>query len=322
MKTLRLLLLSSFLFLAAITNSFSQDNPDAYIDLPADEYPAYVGEDVDIDTYISSPSSSSSNSTADIIETILGITLFTSILGHMIYIKYLRTPRYKTIYSTDFFITKRKETGANENMSSDEYDRCVSLFQNITSTWDTNVVDDESYYRPTKMKQIKVAVSALDEVIAIAPTDEEIVTEINEYIEVINDQEYRSFYGSKLLMWFAAAIAIIPVFFGSWVAFFPLMFGVALYYLACQKPMFLVEKKADGSPGIHNSIIANICSMALSGKTIRTTTTYTDGSKTVEDDSSGEWIMMIFGFALLILFSIMISLWSLFSYLRNYVIYR
>lgn len=316
MKKLRLLLIGSYLLLLTTAISFAQDGPE-YIDLPADEYPAYV-----------TPSSSSVTSTdmsdrekSKMIENIIGIILFTSILGHMIYIKYVRTPRFKVVFTPQHFIDKRIAGNMEQQMSDQEGARCTQLFDEIEATWDKYEEEGEEFHTPTSYKQLKVATKAIEEIIAMSPTNEDIIEQINGYANVVNLKEKRSFLGSKMLMILASAFAIVPVFFDSWVQFFPLMFGVVLYYLACQKPVFLAEKKA-GKVGVDRSFMWGVWDMAFSGKTYIITWRNSKGDERKERDSTEWWLTFFFGMILIVMFSMMISLWAVVAYIRNYIIYK
>ena len=314
MKKLRLLLIGSFLLIITTAISFAQDHPE-YIDLPADEYPAYVV-----------PSSSGvslvvSNDPSKMVEDIIGLVLFALILLHMIYILYVRTPRFKHIFSVDDFKQKRTASNRSQEMSQEEYNRCAELIGNIQDSWDDYEEDGLTLHAPNSMKQINVAVTAIKEMIEIAPTDETIIDEINGYTNVINYNEKRHFRGSKMLMVLASVFAIAPVFFDSWVQLFPLMSCVVLYYFACQKTLFVAERR-NGKAGADSSFMWGIVNMAFSGNVYNVKWRDPDGNTGGGKDSTEWWLAFIFGMIMLVMFSMTISLWALIAYIRNYVIYK
>lgn len=259
----------------------------------------------------------------DVIIGILSVSAVLAIIAHMIYVKYLQYPRYKHTYDEEFFRNKRLEEQKPEYSTNDEDIMCEQYLMTYGDDWKTYIDketgEEDSY--PTKRKQMNNAIEMIENVIAISPTSPEIIERINIVTDSINELEKRHFNGSKTLMWIAGVIGVIPIFFGAWQICIVMLMGMALYYIASQRPVFLLLKQQDSKPGFVDAIIIWALGMIGAAQTVTTVTKWSDGSTTKEDDNSQHWFAWIFALVIILLLAMYMSVLSFFSYLRNYVFY-
>ena len=264
----------------------------------------------------------------DIIKLIIFVGAALFIIGHMIYILY-KGARFKEDFSVEGFRLKRKEAGKNEESSDEENQKCWDLIAQVFQSYGHVEKGDEGieYRKPRKMKEIKKSSDILEQVIEIAPTDQELVDKINEHKEVINSNEKRRFDGSWKLIVLGLAIAIIVSLItkkeiGFFLAF--LKYGaffwvpVVIYYISSLTPQFLIEKRYKrGGGNVSTGLVAFAFAVLGSGQTVRTR--YTDG--TYEDDHSGHFMALMLGVIALLIVALTIVVWAVLNYLRNYVLY-
>ncbi len=253
---------------------------------------------------------------------IIVIFILLCVVAHMLYVKFVFGKRYRIVYTPEYFQEIRRSKGLNENTSEEEDKEIWSLLSRAFEGWPVVEQTDDEYRKPKRMKHIKSAAALIDQAIELAPTNQETVNCLNELTEVINSNETRVFDGSKALIGIATAVSLFLWYsagFGTFAMFFV---ATLTYILASQTPVFLVEKRSKrGGGNIHDGIFKGTKSMVKGAKTVRTTTTWSDGSKTVEDDHSEHWISLFFSVIILFMQGILIAIWTLVNYLRNYILY-
>lgn len=258
-----------------------------------------------------------------IIVGILVLLIFVGMAGHMLYLLF-RGDRYKKTFTADGMIADRVAQGKPEHMTEEEYDEVVKSLDSAFEQWSVVGHDDNGneLRKPTKMKQIKSSALLIDKVIAMQPTEDDLVARLNDLTAVVNSNEKRYFDGSKPLVWLGFIVGIVLCFvMGPGVGVNTIV-ATGIYIIASRTPMFLIEKRSKrGGGNIHNSFIAGIFAMIAGAQTVRTITTYSDGHKEVDDDHSEHWIALFFGLVLLIAIAIFMFLWAILNYLRNYVFY-
>lgn len=271
-------------------------------------------------------SGETSKKSEDIMGIIVGILIllvFIGMAGHMLYLLF-RGDRYKKVFTVDDMRVGRVAQNKPEQMSEEEYNNAVKLLEDAFEQWSVVEHDENGDERrkPTKMKQIKNSVSLIDQVIALQPTEEDILTRLNDMTDVINSSEHRYFDGSKALVWLGIIVGILFCFImGPGTGIITIM-ATGIYVIASRTPVFLIEKRSKrGGGNIHNGFIAGIFAMIAGAKTIRTVTEYSDGSKKVEDDHSQHWIAWILGIMLLVAIASFMFVWAIINYIRNYVLY-
>ena len=253
---------------------------------------------------------------------IIYIGLFLAVIGHMVYIL-VNGKRYKLLFSIEEMKAKRIEVGKKELMTEEEEEKALELLDEAFKCWTVvEETEDDELRTPTKMKQIKQSVQYLDEAIALQPTEESILTRLNQLTGVINQAEERSFDGSKKLITLGIIVAILMYWMMGLEMTISTLFATGIYFLASRTPQFLIDKKAKRKAGnIHNGIFAGVFAMIAGAQTIRTVTKWSDGTKTVDDDNSQTWMALILGFMIIVAMAMMMWVWALLNYLRNYVFY-
>lgn len=272
--------------------------------------------------------SSSSNLLHDLIGVVILLAI-TAIISHMVY-TICQTFCHKKTYSVEDFKKIRHKKGLPEQATSDETAQQVEWLNEAFFTWSNVEIneDNDQFRRPRKMKEIKKSTILLNNVKKSLPTDEQNVATYNEYMQVIYSHERRSFNGSFPLIIVGLIFAIIVglMSMSSTTSFLlaTIKFGaffwipVTIYYISSLTPQLLIEKRnARNGGNISTGLVAVALGILGSGFTIRTK--YTDGS--YEDDHSGHYIAWILGIIALTIVALTISFWSIFNYLRNYVLY-
>jgi hypothetical protein len=275
----------------------------------------------------SSHSSSTSVGSIIIAVLVLGGALFA--IGHMVYLIF-KSKRFNTAFSVDGFKQKRTESGKESESTEEENNQCYELLNAAFDCW-TNIEKDESgieYRKPKKMKEIVKSAEYLQQVVDIAPTNQDIIDTLNEYGLVVSSNEKRSFDGSWKLIILGIVISVLMSmitknngqgFFISLIThgiYFWL--PVIVYYVSSLTPQFLIEKRANrGGGNLSTGLVAVVLAVLASGRTVRTH--YTDG--THEDDNSSHVIALVLGAILAFIIAFTIIFWAALNYLRNYVLY-
>ena len=175
----------------------------------------------------------------------------------------------------------------------------------------------------------------MDQAIELCPMDEQLIAFLNEEVVVINSAESRSFYGSKTIV---VAALLIAAFFNytmvGWNGFWSFLWsyvtdmytlwgGAIVYILASRKPQFMIDNKIMAGNGkSHSFLFGLLAGLVGSAATIRITTRWSDGTKTVDDDHSQHFIAWFISLLILVFVAALVWFWALFNYLRNYVIYK
>ncbi len=251
------------------------------------------------------------------------------ILGHMLFVL-LRPKRFRKAFSVERFRSARIALQKPGESSEEEDQECYELLDKIWNTYSHIEENDEGEEtrKPKRMKEIVRATKILNQLADIQPTDEELVSVMNEHREVIHSNAKRSFDGSKYLIGMGFLVAVILALFTmieganfwrsfvTWGAFF---WGPSIiYFISSMTPQFLIEKRgrrsgvnlASGCAGFAFGILG-------SGQTVRYK--YSDG--TTEDDNTGHVVAWVLGILAMFIAAITISFWALVNYLRNYVLY-
>lgn len=271
----------------------------------------------------------------DIITLCVGVIVILAILfilGHMIYVRYIKKP-YNTFDVSYFKEVRAMKSGAlptysesEANALGGEIDEAISLFS-IEDSYDSG----ETFMCIGKNKDMKKALATYKKAVSYAPTDEAVVDKLNHLADLINENNVRHhFHGSKALIWVSGIIGLLIGIMmicseevGAGIGAI-LFFGVSvfLYIIACQGPAWLMAKKLrKGSGHASNSMIAGVFGMIAGAKTVRTTTKWSDGSTTVEDDHSQHWIALVLGIMIFVTMAVFLFVFTLWNYLRNYVFY-
>lgn len=255
-----------------------------------------------------------------------------AMVAHMLYVLY-KGKRFKTVFTANYFKSLRDQSDVDFSDSENRTEQAYELLNRAFLEWTVVGGEDGIEYRkPTKMKQIKSSIFYLEQVINMNPEDEDVIKSLNEYTDVINSAEMRSFYGSKAIIVIGILVAAFFAFTDSgsggfvkefFTGGFMIWGPVIVYVLASRKPKFLIDKKLDKSGGVKSTsgVAAMILGIIGGAHTVRTVTKWSDGSKSVDDDHSQYFFAWVIAFLVMIVIAAFMWLWAIFNYLRNYVLY-
>lgn len=267
---------------------------------------------------------SSGNDIVSAIEgTLLGLA-FLWMIGHMIYVLFIRKNPLVPI-SIDEMKAQRRAVGMPEEMTEPEKQDCIQIHDENFITW-TPIPDDPEERRViTNKKMLDEATEAMLKVIALKPTDPELVDALNANIDVIKESSKRQFTGSKVMLVLLVLFLCFMFYVAGWKMLPFFIFSGVLYYMASLTPNFMLynrELKGKNGSGALGWVLGLLGGMILGAKTVRTTTYWSDGSKTVDDDHTEHqvaWFISLFVTVILVFF---LFVWAAINYLRNYVFYR
>ncbi|MCQ2324514.1 MAG: hypothetical protein MJZ53_06725 [Paludibacteraceae bacterium] len=259
----------------------------------------------------------------NIIQSILLSLLFLAILAHMVFELFIRKKPYsKDGYTVEDMKQARAESGKSAEMSQGECTTINNLLNEATSEW----TEHNGSYFPTNIKQVRNLENAIAQAAEMMPTDAAIIERLNEMVTVLNDLTKRQFNGSVKLIVLTVVMAIFLTFMAGWTMIPFFVFSLAVYYGASLTPTWmLVKKEISGNGGKAagaSRFIAGIFSFIGSAQTIRTVTKWSDGTVTKEDDHTQHFVAIIIGIVLFVFLALFISIWGIFNYFRNYVIYK
>lgn len=243
-------------------------------------------------------------------------------LVHMIYV-FIKSNGKKESYTIEKFSQQRRSEGLESESNEEENTRAEEYLQKAIADWKPGKQEPDMV-KPRKNKHLKTAQEYIDKTIALKPTDAEIVERLNELSNAVNVNNKRYFDGSKKLVIISAIVGLFFIFFmkeNAEIGWY-ILTGCGIYILASMCPAFLVNKKAERQAGnVHDGIFAGVAAMVAGAKTIRTITTYSDGTVTKHDDHSQHWIVLALGFIVAFIMALLIIFWALINYLRNYILF-
>ena len=258
---------------------------------------------------------------------LLGILFFglsAAMIGHMVYVKFIKKP-LKEDYTVDCFKELRAQGG--EYVNEDEANaKAGELLSDIYNTW--TPIDEEGTSRvPFSRSDVKKAYAVVDEVVKLAPTEEDIAGAVNELTSALNECEKRTFCGSKTFLIVSLIIGLVISFLaGTWGFMSLIVVSSVVYWLASQTPIWMqirTEMKGDGGKrSFMTRLLGGLFGAAATAETYRVVTTYSDGSKTEETDNSNFWMTLIFSIVIMVVLATLMFFVAAISYLRNYVFYR
>ena len=95
--------------------------------------------------------------------------------------------------------------------------------------------------------------------------------------------------------------------------------------MASLTPTFMLNKiaiKGKDNKSFFGGLIAGVFAVIGSAQTVTTITKYTDGSKDVDKDHTQHLVFLAIGLIILMFVAIFVSIWAIFSYIRNYLIFK
>lgn len=267
--------------------------------------------------------SSDSNVISTIEGTLLGIALLWMI-GHMIYVLFILKDPLEPI-SIDEMKAQRRESGMSEEMTEQEIQECIQIHDDNFNTWTPIPEDPEEHRVITSKKMLDEATAAMLNVIAMKPTDPELADALNANIEVIKESKKRQFTGSKVMLFLLVLFICFMFYAVGWKALPFFIFSGVLYYMASLTPNFMLynrEIKGKKGSGALGWILGLLSSMIIGAQTVRTTTYWSDGTKTTDDDHTEHQVAWFISLVVTLILVTFLFVWAAVNYLRNYVFYR
>ncbi|MDR1054534.1 MAG: hypothetical protein LBL90_01620 [Prevotellaceae bacterium] len=139
-----------------------------------------------------------------------------------------RQKKYKKVYTVEDFIEIRRAKGLSECSNDKENEGVHNFCADAFATWKP-VDNDFEYVIPTSSKQLKASMTSINKAIELAPTNSEIVDNINYVTNIINADTKRYFDGSVKLIVVTAIVGLLAwwrIGFNMAVIFFV---GIILY---------------------------------------------------------------------------------------------
>lgn len=289
--------------------------------------PVYDEADTAIaDTPVQSNGNSHSNSGSwqDTLMMIVFGVLYVAMICHMVFELFIRRRPYKKEgYTKADMVAARKEAGLPEEATDEDNLRINSCIASFPIGW--KAVDDMAV--PTTKKNMTDGEKCIVEAISLMPTKDEYLAAINDGINTLEANWKRQFNGSVRLIVLTIIVAgAIGYLSGSIIKVIPFfLISLGVYYMASLTPTFMLNKIAlqgKDNKSFFGGMIAGVFAFIGSAKTITTVTKYTDGTKDVDEDHSQHLVFLALGLIILCMIAIFVSIWAIFSYLRNYLLYK
>lgn len=268
-------------------------------------------------------SATNGGTSSELLYVLIGIAL-PWMIGHMVYELFIRKKPLSPI-SIDDMKELRRESGMSEDMTEQEKQEVIRIHDEDFYKWTPIPGDTEDSRVITSKKMYDNAIAAMQQIVALRPTDPELVDALNANIDVIKESGKRQFTGSKVMLFLLFLFLCFMYYQAGWKALPFFIFSGVLYYMASLTPNFMLynrELKGKNGSGALGWVLGLLSSMIIGAQTVRTTTYWSDGSKTVEDDHTQHqvaWFISLFVTLLLVVF---LFVWAAVNYLRNYVIYK
>lgn len=260
-------------------------------------------------------------------DTLLNILIVIGVLwmvGHMIYELFIKKNPFTPIDIQEMQ-EQRSAFGQSIDMPEDEARQCLSLLEQEFEQW-TPIPNDPKESRViTSKKQLDHAEGTILQIRELRPTNPELIGEINGYITAMAECRKRQFTGSKVIMVFLALLCLFLFFAIGWRSLPFFLVSGAVYYMASLTPNFMLyrkELKGKNGVGALGWVLSILGSMILGAQTIRTTTLWSDGTKTTDDDYSQHQAAWAISLVVTVVILFFLLLWAAINYLRNYVFYR
>lgn len=258
-----------------------------------------------------------------LIEIVL-LSLFVAwMISHMIYVLITERRTVALVDAEDMKV-QRQSQSLSEEMTQDEIVECLCLIEDDKATWTKLNQGETTVPVITKKKQMRHAEDTIQQLRAKLPTDDNIVQIINSYVREVACYKKRVFdcaIGIPIVYLIMCVIAsFVKIIAG------PIMLVVAIpYLLSCFAPTFVVGKKTlkrDWKNLLFKGLVASLVAMNLGAKTIRTTTYWSNGTETYEDDYSQHGTALVLSLLILVVLATFAVFYGvLVKYFRHYVFY-
>jgi hypothetical protein len=267
---------------------------------------------------------------------IIGL-IFLSFYGYAIswiVITLMKTKRVEQVTKEEI-ISRRKLANKSEMASETENKQADAYLTEIYSSWKVVSEPGEQELRaPVTITQIRKSLELHAKAVAVMPTADNLIEDMNGMANVLNTQQERSFAGSWKLIIVAIIACIItylmsksfdPGLWGWLKHYWFMPVGIILYYFASLAPFYLIKKRSSWFKGknIHNVLLATVLGIFLATPATETfVSTWSDGSKTKSEEFNPMFfVMLIITFMLILVLGFMTIIFAGINFLRNYVAY-
>lgn len=326
------------LFVATPAITWAQDydsNNTEVVEGDYGEEGEYMGPDDDFEAEYNDASTTSDTTTntggmssrmKGIAAILLGVLIFLGILwmiGHMLYEIFIRKNPFQPLKQEDM-LAARAAAGRPAEETEEEKNQVLDLLETERLSW-TPLYDEDDSRVITKKSMIDSSAATIEKIKEIAPTDQETIDVVNSFIDIMKTSRKREFDGSKLLVTLLVIFCILMVWGMGWKSIPFFVFGGVAYILSCMKPTFMLydrDIKGKTGRGALNWLLGGVFGMIAGAQTIRTTTHWSDGSTTTDDDHTQHFIAWAIGIIVIVIMLSLMLVWAAVNYLRNYVFYR
>jgi hypothetical protein len=227
----------------------------------------------------------------------------------------------------------RRNDSANafDNRSDDERnEQAAELGQAIIDSWKLiNDPDNPGMRTIANRSQAKMTKAKINEIIALAPTSPEVITDLNEIIDIYNVQTRRHSVASQsiitLMALFLVVFGIIGYLTGAF--WFALAYGCdfAAYLVAARAPLYLIQNGWGIAPSVFSEMGTAVTAAAIGGLGSYEETKYINPSTGAvvhtETDHTAGFVSLIF-LTMLVVFTVcVLPILVLVNVVRNHVIY-
>lgn len=254
----------------------------------------------------------------------LGLSL--AMIGHMVYVKFIRKP-FADDYTPETFKQMRQEGG--EFVSEAEANEKASeLLLDAYNAWtEIDTQDGGSIKIPYCRKDVVRSYAAAEEIIKLAPTDPELIDAFNDFTHDLNESMKRSFDGSKMFIIVSLIIGLVmSLLSGAWPFMGMIAVSSVIYWLSSQTPLWMEVRKEvkgkGGKPSFMTRLFGGLLGAAATATTYKVVTEYSDGSTEERTDNSNFWLGLIFAIIVMFIMAVFMFFVAAINYLRNYIIYR
>ncbi|MDP3150968.1 MAG: LamG domain-containing protein [Ignavibacteria bacterium] len=266
------------------------------------------------------------------------ILLFALIIFYIVSIIYMivivfKEKKYKVVSDQEFALFVTESKSSTDISATNEL--AEKYMNDVFESWPVTEQQGENVFRaPSKRKHFKETYEALEKSRNLKPSEKHIIERMNELGELYNKLSKRRFYGNKALVVAALILPLIYFFVERNNMHSTMLNGLLVmllpnvaYVLSSFAPTYVVANRG----GKINKLFGGLFAVILgAGATVLATeyytkTTWSDGSKTTEYDTSSNMVTLIIGLILLlaalILSMVLVGLSAIISFFRNYVFY-
>ncbi|MGM0551409.1 MAG: hypothetical protein ACQESW_10045 [Bacteroidota bacterium] len=193
----------------------------------------------------------------------------------------------------------------------------------------TEPEDDQTYYTITKGRQARFVKRGLDYIhTRLAPTDEDVISQVEGFEELYKNRVHRKYSGSNLLMGCAIGVLIFMALMDISFLLTPFawihMSGIVFYFLSSRAPVYALEKREQylGSTklGFIGTLVKPIVGALIAGMSIKHYVSVNGGPWKRDHDSelgNSAFLIVIIALIMLVL-GFFIAFFGILNFILNY----